>query len=138
MGLSIIRGFAIAIICLFFSGPLLAADLPLPRTPIYDPHSKSYFQIFDDNVHPGNWEAARSRAGMKAYKGVRGRLAVIDSAETQKFLLRAFDLDRRHISVWIGLPTVSSARLLKWDDGRPSAPCHPHHFRLCQALLPPN
>src|SRR3546814_12247448 len=70
---------------------------------------------------------------MKAYKGVRGRLAVIDSAETHKFLLRAFDLDRRRISVWIGLRYWRSARLLQWEDGRPFAPSEPDHFRLWHA-----
>src|SRR3546814_14120662 len=70
---------------------------------------------------------------MKAYKGVRGRLAVIDSAETHKFLLRAFDLDRRHISVWIGLRYWCSARLLQWEDGRPFATSEPDHFRLWHA-----
>ncbi|HEY9536451.1 MAG TPA: C-type lectin domain-containing protein [Kiloniellaceae bacterium] len=117
------------IICMLFGRPSLAADLPLPRTPIYDSHSQSYFQLFGDNVHPGNWEAARIRAAQKFYKGVQGRLAVVDSAETHAFLLRAFKLNRRHISVWIGLRYWCSARLLQWEDGLPFAPSEPDHFR---------
>src|SRR3546814_16491925 len=104
---------------MLFGRPSLAADLPLPRTPIYDSHSQSYFQLFGDNVHPGNWEAARIRAAQKFYKGVQGRLAVVDSEETHAFLLRAFKLNRRHISVWIGLRYWCSARLLQWEDGLP-------------------
>src|SRR3546814_7056924 len=82
---------------MLFGRPSLAADLPLPRTPIYDSHSQSYFQLFGDNVHPGNWEAARIRAAQKFSKGVLGRLAVVDSAETHAFLLRAFKLNRRQL-----------------------------------------
>jgi hypothetical protein len=121
------------IICMLFASPLLAADLPLPQSPIYNPHSKSYFQLFSDNRHPGNWEAARIRAEQKVYKGVRGRLAVVDSAQTHSFLLRAFKLDRRDISVWIGLRYWCSARLLQWEDGSPFAPSEPTHFRLWHA-----
>src|SRR3546814_4356217 len=86
--LTMIRcSIGLIIICMLFGRPSLAADLPLPRTPIYDSHSQSYFQLFGDNVHPGNWEAARIRAAQKFYKGVQGRLAVVDSAETHAFLL---------------------------------------------------
>src|SRR3546814_13875408 len=60
--LTMIRcSIGLIIICMLFGRPSLAADLPLPRTPIYDSHSQSYFQLFGDNVHPGNWEAARIR-----------------------------------------------------------------------------
>ena len=125
-----IRVLAIVLLCLLIGDPLLAAEGPLPRTPIYNSASKSYFQLFDDNEHPGNWEAARARAGMKAYKGVRGRLAVVDSPETHEFLLKAFSLDQRHLSVWIGLRYWCSARLLQWEEGRPFSPSEPDRFRL--------
>lgn len=120
-------------IFLILIGPTLAAGEALPRTPIYNPASKSYFQLFDDNTYPGNWEAARNRAAMKAFKGVRGRLAVVDSPQTHEFLLRAFDLDRRKLSVWIGLRYWCSARLLQWEDGRPFSPSEPDRFRLWHA-----
>src|SRR3546814_13056367 len=81
------------IICMLFGRPSLAADLPLPRTPIYDSHSQSYFQLFGDNVHPGNWEAARIRAAQKFYTGVQGRLAVFARAATHAFLLRPSKVD---------------------------------------------
>lgn len=128
-----IRLLATVLALLLACGSTSAADPPLPRSPIYNPASKTYFQLFDDNEHPGNWEAARSRANMKAYKGVRGRLAVVDSPETHAFLLRAFDLDQRHLSVWIGLRYWCSARLLQWEDGRPFSPADPEHFRLWHA-----
>ena len=124
-----IRALAISLICLLWSSPLWAAN-PLPRSPVYNPYSKSYFQLFDDNENPGHWEAARARANMKAFKGVRGRLAVIDSAETHKFVLDTFDMNRRGISTWIGLRYWCGARLLQWEDHRPFSPSDPDSFRL--------
>src|SRR3546814_16488524 len=79
--LTMIRcSIGLIIICMLFGRPSLAADLPLPRTPIYDSHSQSYFQLFGETVHPGNWEAARIRAAQKFYKVLQGRLAVVDEA----------------------------------------------------------
>jgi hypothetical protein len=129
----IIRGIAIAVVCLLYVTPLVAADLPLPRTPIYNPASKSYFQLFDDNVYPGNWDAARARAAGKAYKGVRGRLAVIDTPETHKFVMQTFKLTQRQNAVWIGLRYWCSARLLQWEGGTPFEPSEPEAFRLWHA-----
>jgi hypothetical protein len=129
----IIRGIAITVVCLLYATPLVAADLPLPRTPIYNPASKSYFQLFDDNVYPGNWDAARMRAASKAYKGVRGRLAVIDSPETHEFVMETFKLNQRRAATWIGLRYWCSARLLQWEDGLPFEPTKPDAFRVWHA-----
>lgn len=115
------------------SAPLAAADQPVPRVPFYNPASKSYFQLFDDNVYPGNWDAARARAASKAYRGVRGRLAVVDSRETHEFLVRTFRLDQRQDATWIGLRYWCSARLLQWEDALPFAPSEPTAFRLWHA-----
>src|SRR5690606_32532542 len=128
-----IRILAIALGCMLSGAPLLAADLPLPRTPIYNPASKSYFQLFNDNIHPGNWEAARVRAAKHAYKGVRGRLAVIDKPETHVFVMRTFKLNQRGNAVWIGLRYWCGARLLQWEDGMPFEPSSPKAFRLWHA-----
>lgn len=128
-----IRLLATAIICLLASGPALADDPPLPQSPVYDPHSKSHFQLFDDNKSPGSWEAARARAVRKSYRDVPGRLAVVDSRETHEFLLRAFDLDQRSPSVWIGLRYWCTARLLQWEHGTPFSPSDPEPFRLWHA-----
>jgi hypothetical protein len=116
--------------CLLSSGPLWAAEGPFPTNPVYNPHSKSYFQLFADNVSPGTWDAARTRAAMKSFKGVRGRLAVVDSAETHEFVLRTFDLRRRKAAVWIGLRYWCKARLLQWEAERPFSPSDPERFRM--------
>lgn len=129
----IIRGSAITIACLLYATTVVAADPQLSRTPIYNPASKSYFQLFDDNVHPGNWDAARKRAAGKAYKGVRGRLAVVDSPETHKFVIQTFKLNQMRVSVWIGLRYWCSARLLQWEDGLPFEPYEPTAFRVWHA-----
>lgn len=124
-----VRAIAICLFCIIWGNPLWAAE-PLPLSPIYNPASKSYFQLFDDNEHPGNWQAARARAQMKAFKGVRGRLAVIDSPETHDFVVKSFDLNKRGVSVWIGLRYWCSARLLQWEGHRPFSPRDPDSFRL--------
>lgn len=120
----------ISLLCLLWGSPSWAADGPFPRTPVYNPYSQSYFQLFGDNVNPGNWEAARARAGKKVFKGVRGRLAVVDSPEIHDFVLRTFDLTERQISVWIGLRYWCSARLLQWEGDRPYSPSDPDQFKV--------
>jgi hypothetical protein len=120
----------ICLFCVLYSTPLWAAEYPYPNSPVYNPHSKSYFQLFADNENPGNWEAARTRAGTKSFKGVRGRLAVINSAETHDFVLQTFQLTRRKVSVWIGLRYWCSARLLQWEADRPFSPSDPEHFKM--------
>ena len=98
-----IRKVVMFLVCMFCSDALWAAEGASQSGPIYNPATKSYFQLFDDNLLPGNWEAARKRAATKSYNGVRGRLAVVDSMETHNFILRNFGLNWREASVWIGL-----------------------------------
>lgn len=117
----------LALLCI---SPLCAAEGPFPSAPVYDPSSKSYFQLFADNINPGTWEAAKTRAGSRSYKGVRGRLAVVGNYETHKFILRTFELTRREDAVWIGLRYWCSARLLQWEGNRPYSPSDPGHFKM--------
>jgi hypothetical protein len=124
---------AIGLLSLFCMGQLRAAEGPFPNVPVYNPDSHSYFQLFGDNENPGNWEAARIRAGQKSYKGIRGRLAVIDSAQIHDFVLRTFDLSSRKISTWIGLRYWCNARLLQWEEQRAFSPSDPGHFKIWHA-----
>jgi hypothetical protein len=124
---------AIGLLLLVYIGQLGAAEGPFPNVPVYNPDSQSYFQLFSDNENPGNWEAARVRAGQKSFKGIRGRLAVIDNAQTHDFVLRTFDLNRRKISVWIGLRYWCNARLLQWEEQRAYSPSDPGHFKIWHA-----
>lgn len=117
------------LIFLLYSNALWAGDERKLGVPIYNPATKSYFELFDDNLNPGNWEAAKTRAESKAYKGVRGRLAVVDSAETHRFIIENFRLNWHEASVWIGLRYWCSLRMLQWVDGRSYSPSDGSHFK---------
>jgi len=122
--------YALLLLCMVYTGALWAAEGPYPSAPIYNPSSKSYFQLFADNGNPGTWDTAKVRAEAKTFKGVRGRLAVIDSAETHAFVVRTFNLARDKLQVWIGLRYWCEAHLLQWESGRPYSPSDPGHFKI--------
>lgn len=125
-----VRKLLIVLVCMLAGHPLWATEAAPESAPIYNPSSKSYFQLFNDNVNPGTWDAARTRASGKVYKGVRGRLAVVDSLQTHKFILQKFGLDWREASVWIGLRYWCSVRMLQWEDGLPYSPSDADHFKV--------
>lgn len=92
-------------------------------TPIYDPYAKSYFEMVDGShglvqgplSHEGpNWAEANRLAQRRAFKGVRGRLAIVRSWQTHLFLLNTF---RPKTYVWIGLRYSCRERKLHWADG---------------------
>src|SRR5215469_10250438 len=67
----------------------------LLNTPVYDPASKSYFEMVDGahglvtgyNAYEGpTWEQAEALAKQREYGGVHGRLAIVPDAETHEFL----------------------------------------------------
>ena len=68
--------------------------------PVYNPASKSYFQLLKTTGKHGNWPASLEQAYRKTYKGVRGRLAVIDTPETHEFIMRNFDVSSEMSSRW--------------------------------------
>jgi len=120
---------ALFLICLLYSNPLWSADDAHQSAPIYDPASKSYFQLFDDNLK-GHWVEAKALAATKFYKGVRGRLAVVDNAQTNEFILAHFDFNRGDASVWIGLRYWCSAHMLQWEGSLAYSPSDANHFKL--------
>ena len=81
--------------------------------PVYDPHSKSYFEL-TKLAHGGTYDRARRHAKRKSYKGARGRLAIIRSGETQRFLLETFDPPSE---TWIGLRMNCHGYSLHWVNG---------------------
>lgn len=95
----------------------------LLNTPVYDPGSKSYFELVDGrNMIKGygssegpNWEEALKLARARAYKGVNGRLAVVQSIETHFFLERTFQPEWQS---WIGLRLWCTRHVLQWSDGQ--------------------
>ena len=103
------RGYILFVFCLLadVASPLRAAELL--NTPVYDPASKSYFEMVNGRnglvvgygSHEGpKWSEAYSLAEERVYKGVRGRLAVVKSNATHEFLMRTFQPET---NVWIGL-----------------------------------
>ena len=81
-------------------------------TNVYDPHSKSYFGLY--RIQSGSYENANNYARSRTFKGVRGRLAVVRSKETQNFIVRTF---RPPDETWIGLRMFCQSRKLRWVTG---------------------
>ncbi len=93
--------------------------------PLYNPASKSYFQLLELTTQKRRWRNAHQAALSRTFKGVRGRLAVIDRPETHQFILENFDLSRQ---TWIGLRYWCRYRMLEWEGLRPYSPADPGHF----------
>ena len=105
----------------------LFAQAPVPAgKPVYDPSSKSYFElvsVYNEGARvftgrlalAANWGAANKLAQERVYKGVHGRLAVIRTPDTYYFLLRTFQ--SRDIA-WIGMRYWCATRTLEWVDGQ--------------------
>jgi len=106
--------------------------------PVYNPATKSYFQLVENQYHSYVWDKAQAEARTKIYKGVAGRLAVVDSPETHEFLVDHFDLRDPRKAIWIGLrywckPPRLHARLLR--HGRQFGPLAGHHSLQGVSLL---
>ena len=120
---------------LVFCGFVCTAQAQTASTqPIYDPVSKSYFQLFNDNKHPGTWAAARVRAESKIYKRIRGRLAEVRNPEIHEFILNHFDIKSERVDVWIGLRYWCKLRMLQWGRSKPFSPSEPNQFRAWHAV----
>ena len=51
--------------------------------PVYNPETKSYFELrIDNDGRSRHWNAAKRMALGNFYKGVRGRLAIVRTAKT--------------------------------------------------------
>src|SRR6185437_1006304 len=88
--------------------------------PIYDPDSKRYFALIwahdpANNYLPTTWGTAYNQALTREYKGVRGRLAIVDTLEVHSFLERTF---HPNVDAWIGLRYWCGGKMLQWADGK--------------------
>lgn len=118
------RLFAISIVAFLIAatGAYAGGGGPVYDKPMYDPASKSYIEL----VHvrkaeaPGseipslNFEHALASAASRTYKGVRGRLAVVDNQATHEFILLNF---RPDTYTWIGLRYFCKLHKLQWTNG---------------------
>jgi len=110
--------------CALLSGtqPLYAAELL--NTPVYNPATKSYFEMVDGahglttgyNAFEGpTWRQANEEAQARVYKNARGRLAIIRDSATHQFLASTFRPERE---VWIGLRYWCQLHEAQWTDGK--------------------
>jgi hypothetical protein len=89
--------------------------------PIYDPGSKRYFAFMASDPQNTTWDRVYQQARGLYYKGVQGRLAIVDSFEVHDFLLTHWPL-KYFEDAWIGLRYLCRARKLVWSDGKPFNP----------------
>ena len=86
------------------------------KPPVYNPQTKSYFQLRADN-YAGYWKDARDLARNQVFYGTRGRLAVVDSEQAHHFLLLHFNKTREE--TWIGMYLDCKSQKLFWSTGKP-------------------
>jgi hypothetical protein len=104
---------------------------PVVNKPVYNPETKSYFELFRPDqravdlagastVRPDlvdiNWEDARLIAASRLFRGVRGRLAVVKTEQTNQFIIKSLRPAAGN-AAWIGLRFMCSGRTLQWIDG---------------------
>jgi hypothetical protein len=102
----------------------VAAAGPLYDTPVYHPGTESYFELVNIRTQYPNkfgrdatgWHKVVKLASQRAYRGRRGRLAVVKSKEVNDFLRDTFKPDR---SAWIGLHYICKEKRLVWVTGEP-------------------
>lgn len=104
------------------SAMVTTASAAVFDTPVYDPVSKKYYALVNvrapNEPYPRNegftWELADSDARSRTYRGVQGRLAVVNSIGVHEFLLQNFHSD---VEAWIGLRYWCKRHKLQWSDG---------------------
>ena len=95
---------------------------PVYGKPIYDPASKSYFELVKVTKEMAPtlaipslpFDKAVPAAAGRAFKGVPGRLAIIRSTDTHLFIMQNL---RPSEETWIGLRYLCKSRELKWVSG---------------------
>ena len=131
--LGIMRGtmapsFLVLVIGLWLLAGSAAAE-PLYDTKVYNPETKSYFELVRNqrldlsircrNCYELSWAAAMRLAHQRTFKGVRARLAVVKSRQVNEFLRKTFRPER---AAWIGLRYLCRFNKLQWVTGE----FHPH------------
>lgn len=107
---------------LCFASGAANAQGPVYGKPIYDPVSKSYFELVKVTPAqaPGSstpalpFDKAMQAANGRAFHGAKGRLAVIRSQETHIFIMQNL---RPNEDTWIGLRYLCKTRELRWVSG---------------------
>jgi hypothetical protein len=119
-----------AILCVLATASLAASNAPsktagnrgpLYNKPVYDPATKSYFELYypdsgvsAEQARTYTWTDAAELAQMQVFKGVHGRLAVVKTRQIDEFLIETF---RPASYEWIGLRYVCGMNVLQWVTG---------------------
>ena len=99
---------------LFISTPgICRAQGAVYGAPIYDPEAKRYFELI--GAYNQEWKEVKVDAQTHTYKGVQGRLAIVDNAEVHSFLLQKFRPDKK---TWIGMEYICQERVLLDSTGK--------------------
>ena len=118
------RWIAVVGICALIGATPSACAAELLNTPVYNPATKSYFELVDGahglttgyNAAEGpTWRQANEEAQARVYKNVRGRLAIIRDSATHQFLATTF---RPEQEAWIGLRYWCQLHQAQWTDGK--------------------
>lgn len=81
---------------------------------IYNPVTKSYFMLTRLPKGSTRWTKARIMARSMSFRGVRGRLASVDSAATMSFVRDNFEIKS---STWVGGRVICKGAKLLWENG---------------------
>ena len=104
---------------------VLQANASVTNKPVYNPHTKSYFELVPVSFAEGDvgiagsepgmfWDSAQRGAQNRVFKGVQGRLAVLRDLPTTEWVETTFQPPQE---IWIGLRYQCSIRQLQWSDG---------------------
>lgn len=114
-GTRVCRVAAILAVAVFSGGALAAPNL---EKPIYNEDTKSYFEMIDHRSVTGwsglRWEEAVKKAEKRTLGGVKGRLAIIASPQTELFLKVNLRPDS---ATWFGLYYDCASSTFNWIDG---------------------
>ena len=98
------------------AAPQALAQWELKIGPIYNPASKSYFELRYRAPREGHsWNQARKAVAILQFKGVQGRLAIIDSYATHMFLMENIRMSK---PAWIGMYVQCKTLNAYWVNGR--------------------
>jgi hypothetical protein len=100
------------------------AQGPVYGKPMYDPASKSYFELVKvtSQQAPGSaspalpFDKAVHAATGRSFHNTPGRLAIIRSQDTHMFIMQNL---RPNEDTWIGLRYLCKTRTLMWANGQP-------------------
>lgn len=98
---------------------------PVFNKPVYNEETKSYFELYSPDADNPKINTVRNYGHIRynnalkisvkrRYKGVRGRLAVIQSKKTHQFLAKIL---QPSVSAWIGLRYYCRFKKLVWING---------------------